>query len=127
MKANIFLKKGEKTLIIIIPVYFYPQRFKSFFPQSRILETQSNYSIRLDHLIVFALSRCQNEQIESVLLFNTQSRLLTTLNDKAFENIVGKGENTGNQQFFLFPQFFLPYPKQVLIFYLNLFCPLQML
>ena len=33
----------------------------------------------------------------------TQSRLLTTLKEKAFENIVGRGENAGNQHFLLFP------------------------
>ena len=32
-----------------------------------------------------------------------------TLQNKAFENIVGKGENAGNQHFLLFPQCFLPY------------------
>ena len=34
----------------------------------------------------------------------TKSRLLTALNKKAFENIVRKGENVGNQHFLLFPQ-----------------------
>ena len=37
--------------------------------------------------------------------FTTQSRLLTTQGKKPFENIVGKGENAGNQHFLLFPQF----------------------
>ena len=44
-------------------------------------------------------------------LFTTQSRLLTTLYKKPFENIVGKGENAGNQHFLLFPQCFLPFPQ----------------
>ena len=38
-----------------------------------------------------------------------------TFNDpgkEAFENIVGKGENAGNQHFLLFPQYFLPCPKK---------------
>ena len=39
----------------------------------------------------------------------TQSRLLTTLKNYPFENIVGKGENAGNPHFLLFPQYFLPY------------------
>ena len=30
---------------------------------------------------------------------------------KPFENIVGKGENAGNQHFLLFPQCFLSIPK----------------
>ena len=38
----------------------------------------------------------------------------TTLKKKAFENIVGKGENAGDQHFLLFPQCFLPVPKQIL-------------
>ena len=36
-----------------------------------------------------------------------QSRLVTTLRKKAFENFVGNGENAGYQHFFLFPQYFL--------------------
>ena len=40
-------------------------------------------------------------------LFTTQPRLLMTLGKKPFENIVGKGENAGNQHFLLFPRYFL--------------------
>ena len=41
-------------------------------------------------------------------LYHT-SLLFTTLGNKPFENIVGKGENAGiNQHFLLFPQCFLP-------------------
>ena len=43
-----------------------------------------------------------------------------TLEEKAFENIVGKGENAGNQHFLLFPQYFLPFLKQVLIFHFKI-------
>ena len=52
------------------------------------------------------------------ILFNstTPSKLLTTLNEKAFENIVGKGENANNQHFLIFPQCFLPFPKQAFVF-----------
>ena len=51
-------------------------------------------------------------------MFNstTQSQFLTTLKKKSFENIVGKGENAGYQHFLLFPQCFLPFPQQILIF-----------
>ena len=45
----------------------------------------------------------------------------------AFKCIVGKGENAGNQHFLLFPQCFLPVPKQISIFESHLFCHLQML
>ena len=60
-------------------------------------------------------------------LFTTQSRLLTTLRKKPFENIVGKGENAGNQHFLLLPQCFLPSPKQISVFDTHLNCCLQML
>ena len=46
-----------------------------------------------------------------IRVFTTQSRLLMTLKMSAFEIIVGKGENAGNQHFLLFPQCFLPIPK----------------
>ena len=36
-------------------------------------------------------------------LFTTLSRLLNTLKKQPFENIMGKGENAGNQHFLLFP------------------------
>ena len=55
------------------------------------------------------------------LLFTAQSRLLTTLRKKPFENIVGKGENAGNQHFLLFPQCFLSFPQQISIVQSQLF------
>ena len=50
-----------------------------------------------------------------------------TLRKKAFENILVKGENAGNQHFLFFPQCFLTFLKQILIFGSHLFCLLQML
>ena len=44
-----------------------------------------------------------------------------------FENIVGKGENAGNEHFLLFKQCFLPLPLRILIFQSHSFCRLQML
>ena len=38
---------------------------------------------------------------------------------ESFENIMGKGENAGNQHFLLFPQCFLPFPKQISTFALT--------
>ena len=32
---------------------------------------------------------------------------------KASENIVEKGENAGNQHFLIFPQYFLPYQRDI--------------
>ena len=45
-----------------------------------------------------------------------QFMLLTTLMKKASENTVGKGENTGNQHFLPFPQCFLLYEGEKLLF-----------
>ena len=42
----------------------------------------------------------------------TQSRFLTTLVIKPFENIVGKGEDLSNRHFILFPQCFPPHLRQ---------------
>ena len=53
-------------------------------------------------------------------LFTTQSRLFTTLKKKYFENIVGKGENAGNQHFLLFSQCFLLITKRFSVFKLHL-------
>ena len=60
-------------------------------------------------------------------LTHYQSRLLTSLEKKAFENIVGKGENAGIQHFLLFPQFFLLFLSQISIFESLLFKRLRML
>ena len=45
---------------------------------------------------------------------------------RPFENIVGKGENTGNQHFLLFPQCFLPYrPKNNHVIWATCECHLK--
>ena len=45
---------------------------------------------------------------------------LTTLKKEPFENIVGKGENAGNQYFLLFPTMFSTIPKTNLNFFSNI-------
>ena len=50
-----------------------------------------------------ALPECGRFEKNISSLFTTQSRLLTTLQKKACEIIVGKGENAGNQHFLLVP------------------------
>ena len=42
-----------------------------------------------------------------------QSPVLMAPRKRPFENIVGKGENAGNQHFHLFQQCFLPHQRQV--------------
>ena len=59
--------------------------------------------------------------------FSTQSRLLTTLKNMRFENIVGYGENAGNQHFLLFQQCFLLHQNEKLLFLQDLICGLPML
>ena len=39
-----------------------------------------------------------------------------TLREEAFENILGKGENAGNQHFLIFPKCFPPFPPKNSIF-----------
>ena len=56
--------------------------------------------------------------------FTTQSKFLATYYKKPFENIVGKGENSYNQHFVFFPQFFIPIPERISVFKLHLFCRL---
>ena len=54
----------------------------------------------------------------------TLSHIILTFSNpvnKPFENIVA------NQHFLLFPECFLPFPTQILIFQSPLFCQLQML
>ena len=66
-------------------------------------------------------------QYNLIKLFATQSRLLTTLQKKAFENIVETGENAGNHHFLLFQQCYLPFQEQISSFESHLLCRLQML
>ena len=42
-----------------------------------------------------------------------------TLKKKPFEDIVGQGENAGNQHFLIFLQFFLRIPKRIYVFSLH--------
>ena len=79
------------------------------------LPMNRSHSLHLDQTSKFLGDSTVKEIIRSTIrlkLFITQSRLLTTLRKKPFETIVGRGENAGNQHFLLFPQCFLPFPKQ---------------
>ena len=53
-------------------------------------------------------------------MFTSQSRFLTTLYVKTFENIVGKGENADKQHFLLFPTMF-SIPQKIEIIILAIF------
>ena len=56
-----------------------------------------------DVLLLVKVSNNENLGMDP-LLVKTQSGLLTTQRKKIVENIVGRGENAGNQHFLLFQQ-----------------------
>ena len=60
------------------------------------------------------------------LIFYHTIQTFNTSGKEAFKNIVGKGENAGNQHFLLSPQCFPSIPKRISVFKLHLFCHLQM-
>ena len=64
----------------------------------------------------------EQEPAEKTWAFTTQSGVLMTLEKQPFENIVGKGGNTGDQYFLLFPKCFVVYQGGIPLFqpYLNL-------
>ena len=75
-------------------------------PLSRISLTTS-VILHLHYTNAFSLDQFEH------LLCLVKSKLLK---QKLFENIVGKGENAGNQHFLLFPLCFLLLTKQIAIF-----------
>ena len=65
-----------------------------------------------------------------IMHISTLYHTIPTFNDpkeEAFRKYSRKGENAGNQHFLLFPQCFLPFPKQSSISDSHLNCQLQML
>ena len=75
-------------------------------------------------LVAFILLSASSLNLDwsKILLFGKE----LSQRKKSFENIVRKVESAGNQHFLLFPQCFLPIPKQILIFQSNIFYRLQM-
>ena len=67
------------------------------------------------------------KHLSLLTLYYTIPTFNTSRKKKAFENIVGKGDNAGYQHCLLFLQYFPPFPKQILIFWSHLFCRLQTL
>ena len=64
---------------------------------TRVVSTQYKYTM-ISHSV----------NTTSVVIFPTQALVFTCLPCKCFENTVGKGKIARNEQFFLFPQCFLP-------------------
>ena len=79
------------------------------------------------------VSLCGNGLIllDSFTFLLTLNHTIPTFNDpvkkRAFQNVVEKGENAGNQHFLLFPHHLKILQRQNLSFELHLFCRLQML
>ena len=64
--------------------------------------------------------------VSNVLSYHTISTF-QDLEKEAFENMVRKVENAGNQHFLLSSPCFLPFPKQISFFQSYLFCHLQVI
>ena len=84
------------------------------------------YKIRLIHYLYdyYLYGNFWNSFLSS---FTTQSRILMTLYEKLFENIVGKGKKASSQHFLHFPQCFLLYQRQKSLLKQQYNCRLQML
>ena len=67
---------------------------------------------KFNELTAFVGDKFQNDLIpyHTIPTFNDPEK------KRAIENIVGKGENAGNQHFLLFPQCFLPVPPPIFNF-----------
>ena len=76
-----------------------------------------------DHTFQLDLTHFQNQ----MKYLNSLPHNPRTLGKRPFENIMGKGENAGNQHFLLFPHCFLPIPKPISILLLHFICHMQML
>ena len=115
MLQNDFFEKGENAgnqHFLLFPQFCLTFSELFFFLTFRLFPT-SNFNSDWFSKV------CSWIKVENLLpcqLFTTQSRILTTLKKKPLENIVGKGENAGNQHFLLFTQCFLLFLKQISIF-----------
>ena len=72
-----------------------------------ILSFYFGYILQCISILGYNLTLCTVLTLyHTTLKFNDPKKM-------AFENIVGKGENAGNQHFLLFRQCFLPFAKQI--------------
>ena len=92
----------------------------------RSARSKVSFGLNYKHV---SLSCYMLSQIAKMMPSPSQSRLLTTFEKKAFENIGGKRENAGYQHFLFYPRSFLPFPKrenagyQHFLFYPRSFLP----
>ena len=101
-------EKLQKVVPVFLPAISHQNRTKCYH--------------QIQHLLI-------NDCEKVHFFFLTFYHAIPTLNNlekEDLENIVGKGENAGNQYFLFFPQCFLPFQKQISIFWSHSFWRLQM-
>ena len=121
-RASLLKTLLEKKKILIKSNFFFSHSV--FYPFVEISAIFIKFEIVVRKL--FQLAPVQNLLFGKGLTLYQTITTLTTLYEKPFENIVGKGENAGKQHFLLFPQCFLPFTKRISISQSLLFCRLQM-
>ena len=84
--------------------------------EENIVEKGENAGPLLDIIIFFLSSLYFKKFYLRAVKIQDGVLIITTLRKEAFENILGKGENAGNQHFLLFPKCFLTITKQISIF-----------
>ena len=84
--------------------------------EENIVEKGENAGLLLDIIIFFLSSLYFKKFYLREVKIQDGVLIITTLRKDAFENILGKGENAGNQHFLLFPKCFLTITKQISIF-----------
>ena len=125
----------EKKNILVASIFPYPTKFSKwlFFrviqtqfcevktstlyhtiPHNSLSRNTTQLFITQYHTTLYHAIPHKSLPRNTTQLFTTQSRLLTTPL-RTLENIVGKGENAGNQHFLLFSQCFLPSQRQISI------------
>ena len=73
------------------------------------LKVFANYKLTITEVMISVFDRVENMVVKGDNeVKSLRHRLLTSLKKNAFGNIIGKGENAGNQHFLLFPLCFLP-------------------
>ena len=146
MKLYKLALEGLQTICLQcnkIPLYFYPfpnkplflrvcstSLLKTLWEKDKLLITSS---FSFSHSVFYPFRGLPTNfvklKLSSAISFTLYHTILTSKDPwkKLSENIVGKGENAGNQHFLLFPQSFLSFPRQISIFQSHFFCRLQML
>ena len=101
---------NSATILIILTLYHTFPTFNN--PREMLEETMPITSLSPFPAVFSVLSDSYQVTCKILLLFTTQSQVLTTLRNQPFEN-----KSARNQHFLLLPQCFLLYKRQVSYFY----------